>query len=73
MKAKVHSQIAKAKRFWRMRCEQMLENDDLVEAKELEIASLWAQLVTVRTHGGTTATASQSEITYIVSSTLKSQ
>ena len=51
----------------------MLENDNLVEAKELEIASLRAQLAAVRTHGGTTATASQSEITYIVSSTPKSQ
>ena len=31
----------------------MLENDEPVEAKELDIASLHAQLAAVRTHGAT--------------------
>ena len=43
------SQTEKAKRFWRLRCEQMLTHDELIEAKEDEIALLHAQLVASRT------------------------
>jgi len=69
IKAEVHSQTAKAKRFWRIRCEQMLESDELIEAKELEIASLRAQLASVRACGD----APQRAVTHIVTSTPKSQ
>ena len=43
------SQTEKAKRFWRLRCEQMLAHDVLIEAKENEIVSLQAQLAASRT------------------------
>ena len=43
------SQTEKAKRFWRLRCEQMLAHDELIEAKENEIVSLHAQLAASRT------------------------
>ena len=48
LKAAVRSQTEKAKRFWRLRCEQMLAHDELIEAKESEIASLRAQLAASR-------------------------
>ena len=48
LRASVRSQTEKAKRFWRLRCEQMLEHDELIESKESEIASLRAQLVASR-------------------------
>ena len=48
LRAAVRSQTEKAKRFWRLRCEQMLEHDELIESKESEIASLRAQLVASR-------------------------
>ena len=44
LQATLQSQTEKAKGFWRMRCEPMLANDELMEAKEIEIASLHAQL-----------------------------
>lgn len=34
-----------------MRCKQMLTHNQLMEAKEMEIALLWAQLATVGTQG----------------------
>ena len=43
------SQTEKAKRFWSLRCEQMLVHDELIEAKENEIVSLHAQLAASRT------------------------
>ena len=45
LKAAVRSQTEKAKRFWRLRCEQLLKHDELIELEESEIASLRAQLV----------------------------
>ena len=42
LKAALNSQTEKAKRFWRLRCEQMLAHDELIEAKEGEIISLRA-------------------------------
>ena len=33
-----------------MRCEQMLEHDELIEAKELELALLCTQLAAARSH-----------------------
>ena len=38
----------KAKQFWRMGSEQMLESDELIEAKELEIESLQLAAVQAR-------------------------
>ena len=49
LKAAVGSQIEKAKQFWRVRCEQMLDPDELIEAKENEIASLSAKLAASHT------------------------
>ena len=43
------SQTEKAKQFWRLRCEQMLAHDELIEAKEDEIVSLHAQIAASRT------------------------
>jgi len=75
LKLELQSQTAKAKRFWRMRCEQMLESDELVEAKELEIASLRAQLAAIRTHEekGALSNVTATEFTNIVVSTPKSR
>jgi len=75
LRAEVRTQTAKAKRFWMMRCEQMLEKDELMEAKELEIASLRAQLAAARTYGDTAiiATAQEGETTHIAVSTPKPQ
>ena len=49
LKAAVRSQTEKAKRFWRLRCDQMLAHDELIETKESEIASLCTQLVASQT------------------------
>ena len=75
LKLEVQSQTAKAKRFWRMRCEQMLESDELIEAKELEIAYLQAQLAVIRTRGekGASSNVTSTEFTNIVASTPKSR
>ena len=48
LRAAVRNQTEKAKRFWRMRCEQILEHDELIESKESEIALLRAQLAASR-------------------------
>ena len=45
----LNSQTEKAKRFWRLRCEQMLTHNELMETKESEIALLHAQLAAART------------------------
>lgn len=50
--AALSKQTEKAKRFWRLRCEQMLTHDEAMQAKEIEIASLHAQLAAARTHEG---------------------
>lgn len=34
----------KLKRFWRLRCEQMLEQEDVLQAKDAEIARLREEL-----------------------------
>ena len=44
LKASVQAEKLKAKRFWRLRCEQMLREEDLLQAKETEIAELREQL-----------------------------
>ena len=43
LRVAIRTQTEKAKRFWRLRCEQILEQDELIESKESEIASLRAQ------------------------------
>ena len=43
MKAVVEAEKLKAKRFWRLRCEQMLQEDRL-QAKDVEITQLCEQL-----------------------------
>ena len=55
LKAALSSQTEKAKRFWRLRCEQMLAHDKLIEAKEGEIASLHARLAALRTQNSRAA------------------
>ena len=42
--AALNSQTDNAKRFWRLRCEQIQTHDELMEEKESEIALLHAQL-----------------------------
>ena len=44
LKASVQAEKLKAKRFWRLRCEQMLREEDRLQAKETEIAELREQL-----------------------------
>ena len=44
LKASVQAEKLKAKRFWRLHCEQMLREEDLLQAKETEIAELREQL-----------------------------
>ena len=75
LKVEVQSQTAKAKRFWRMKSEQMLENDELLEAKELKITSLQAQLAAIRTCGENEASSNVAltEITNIMASTPRSR
>ena len=40
LKAALQAEKLKAKRFWRLRCEQMLREEDLLQAKDAEIAGL---------------------------------
>ena len=40
LKAAIQAEKLKAKRFWRLRCEQMLREEDLLQAKDAEIAGL---------------------------------
>ena len=42
--AAVQTGKLKAKRFWRLRCEQMLREEDLIQSKDAEIAKLREQL-----------------------------
>ena len=51
LQAELSKQTEKTRRFWRLRCEQMLEYDESTQAKEIEIALLHAQLATARTVG----------------------
>ena len=44
LKASVQAEKLKAERFWRLCCEQMLLEGDLLQAKETEIAELREQL-----------------------------
>ena len=39
-KAAVEAEKLKAKRFWRLRCEQMLQEEDRLQAKDAEIMQL---------------------------------
>ena len=44
LKAAVEAEKLKAKRFWRLRCEQMLQEEDRLQAKDAEIMHLREQL-----------------------------
>ena len=44
LKTAVEAEKLKAKRFWRLRCEQMLREEDLLQVKDAEIARLREQL-----------------------------
>lgn len=40
LRSAVEAEKVKAKRFWQLWCKQMLEQEDVVQAKEAEIAQL---------------------------------
>jgi len=44
LKAAVEAEKLKAERFWRLRCEQMLQEEDQLQAKDAEIMHLRKQL-----------------------------
>ena len=57
LKVAVGIQTVKAKQFWRLRCEQMLDPNELIEAKENKIASLRAKLAASHTWDSQAAAA----------------
>ena len=48
LKSAVETEKLKSKRFWRLRCEQILEQEDVLQAKDAEIAQLREELTAAK-------------------------